>query len=1094
LDLKATLKKCGIVVTKYDGGAGRNKETQQPIVWFSFGTEQERRYDSPALQMDQPFDQLFSAAALEQVHYGATDVATETRMVVYRGAQPDHHVTEIFDAKTMKNHVPKLEATEGDRYAFAALYLRCRTSRPGGGFLVDLAAKYMASASVSVRQIRGFARVRGGPCAQNGPVGGFCPRAPHPRTRAESGPSGASRTRVRSRNARSLELTQPERDSGSSGVTLVAVSESRDGASLRTVARQSKLLQSVIEKMTTAPDQQARFFQAMMRYNDAFQEACSLYDKGGRFTFDESMFLLARAGTQQAYRDLASALRLKFGGTVLEPVDNLVGDVKPSKVWSAIVDIEIIESDGSKKMVKAWTWHVDDVSAELLDVLDDLGERGKFVRRGHNEVWLLFGGDKGGSSFKFGFIVLNEDTPQSPLHIRWLSAMGGAKDTRKNLERTALRPPFCAMIDALKSFDVVHVVLAAGQPQDEEAVVSAGEKDYTVTHASALVQKGISVDSSQCLGVSEEVLGRKPSVAPDHCIESGHVCGMLAVYDGFAVGVAVVMRPAVLDSVAKEFIARKPCDDPDAALARAREVVVGLVDSFLGENQGGTFWIEARGSRILCVAPFRQPIKLCSSRSGFLERLSLDRTLTGDNEFLALCFGHAGSSARLPCYACESTKPQMKILGELGAWRTPAGCSACAAKNPLNFDRNKDISSEARAKIVAGTGADGRLYAKNDHKSINHDPLFDFFPQAEVAFGPLHWLLGTGARALDTAVAALARLDGTSAAAAEAATKVHVATAKRIELAAVVSAIDDDIKASEALLQKRDAALAAKSEALSVAEERVAKQKRTASKRTMAGLEGAKIAHSRAQDLVAEVKDQIRDLKKSKKPAQKAVSDADKAVGEAEKQRRAVGPLVAAFFQSLDQKGVHIQVWFQKLIGRHASKMFAKADEIWADVAAACPPEVSDAFIEVRDKQVAYWKDISTISGGILSAEIQPESTIDLVVAAAARYQLAAAELESVGREGEAEVNLKRHSLVHIVDRLRVRKTVGFWSESAFESWHAILNAIERRYASIVELLRRAACVRKAFLVRTHRGGLAAEAELRERKSVGPRAKKVKTD
>ena len=56
-------------------------------------------------------------------------------------------------------------------------------------------------------------------------------------------------------------------------------------------------------------------------------------------------------------------------------------------------------------------------------------------------------------------------------------------------------------------------------------------------------------------------------------------------------------------------------------------------------------------------------------------------------------------------------------------------------------------------------------------------------------------------------------------------------------------------------------------------------------------------AHSRAQDLVAEAKDQIRDLKKSKKPAQKAVSDADKAVGEAEKQRRAVGPLVAAFFE-----------------------------------------------------------------------------------------------------------------------------------------------------------------------------------------------------
>ena len=50
---------------------------------------------------------------------------------------------------------------------------------------------------------------------------------------------------------------------------------------------------------------------------------------------------------------------------------------------------------------------------------------------------MCLGGDGGGGSFKDGIVVLNQDMPQSPLNVRWLGSVSGAKDTRDVLEKTA---------------------------------------------------------------------------------------------------------------------------------------------------------------------------------------------------------------------------------------------------------------------------------------------------------------------------------------------------------------------------------------------------------------------------------------------------------------------------------------------------------------------------------------------------------------------------------------------------------------------------------------------------------------------------------
>ena len=89
--------------------------------------------------------------------------------------------------------------------------------------------------------------------------------------------------------------------------------------------------------------------------------------------------------------------------------------------------------------------------------------------------------------------------------------------------------------------------------------------------------------------------------------------------------------------------------------------------------------------------------------------------------------------------------------------------------------------------------------------------------------------------------------------------------------------------------------------------------------------------------------------------------------------------------------------------------------------------------------------------------------------AAAAVYQAAAAQLKRGDAETDAPVNLKRHSLHHMLELLRTRRSVGSFAESAFESWHASVNGLERRYAGFVHNpTKKMHALRKAWLLKTH--------------------------
>jgi hypothetical protein len=69
----------------------------------------------------------------------------------------------------------------------------------------------------------------------------------------------------------------------------------------------------------------------------------------------------------------------------------------------------------------------------------------------------------------------------------------------------------------------------------------------------------------------------------------------------------------------------------------------------------------------------------------------------------------------------------------------------------------------------------------------------------------------------------------------------------------------------------------------------------------------------------------------------------------------------------------------------------------------------------------------------------------------------------------------------------RTLKTIGLFSESPFESIHALMNAITRAYLGITDPLKQMLAVRKGLAGRQDADARAAKATMLEKRAVGPR-------
>ena len=138
----------------------------------------------------------------------------------------------------------------------------------------------------------------------------------------------------------------------------------------------------------------------------------------------------------------------------------------------------------------------------------------------------------------------------------------------------------------------------------------------------------------------------------------------------------------------------------------------------------------------------------------------------------------------------------------------------------------------------------------------------------------------------------------------------------------------------------------------------------------------------------------------------------------------------------------------------------------------------------MRNLHEPFWQTICTISTAILKVNTPlSDEQIDAVEAAVKKYHELANQIEAVAPDELVDVNLKRHSIDHIMPMLRKRKSTGDFSESCWESWHARVNVLERAYSGFThDSLKHAAAVRKAWLVHTHPEARAADEEFREKR------------
>ena len=380
--------------------------------------------------------------------------------------------------------------------------------------------------------------------------------------------------------------------------------------------RQARLLEALARQVESNDERRGAVIKRVLERNEAFKIAAGMLGDADALGAGASAFLLDLVGSQQAYRKLASVLRVHFQRRILEPIERVthMSEVALPKRWTTEYEVDDVSSDGPRAKKTISAWHVVDVEQELGLELAALGKRtaygGRFVViscRQSNEVVITFGGDRGGETMKWGAVVSNVERPQDPMNVRLLSFMRGAKDTRDVLEATALRPAFTRQINALVHKVVLHV-----------ATIGRRVEGAVVARAVAFVPKSLEVASSAVEVRKVELEAPSPR-GPE--ADFSDCKGHLAVHEGFVVGVAVLLPDAA--------------DLVDSLAGGALDALRGRIKPYLRAPPAGACRVY--------VIPLAEPVPLGALL--IVERLALRRAHTGDWAYFCMARGHIGSAA-----------------------------------------------------------------------------------------------------------------------------------------------------------------------------------------------------------------------------------------------------------------------------------------------------------------------------------------------------------------------------------------------------------------------------------------------------------------
>ena len=342
--------RCGVELVRHNGTHGKNAETNTAINWYSFGTPSAR---TPADALRMPF-----SITDEDLEF----IANQPQLCPplergWRGC-PSHVLVRILErdghGKLVRRKLKKDENLSDDyKFAMGWLYQEGQ-NKDRDVVTLDIQPRFL-----------------GGPC--------------------------------RRRDRRRPPCKSPFAAGSSHGAHLVLASE-RQGVSSQTKRRASRAATELAQSMR--PGSTADLLEYAARNAKAMEDVENELDDSEDFDEGESLAMLHLLRTQTAYKEMAARLKLKFRRRILIPYGRLRKEVEVSEV-NTIEFIIQVDDDGTTRKARAWAWSVKDVFAELRSMLNDLYAYGEYEPRRFGEavncIWLLLGGDKGGSHFTSAF-------------------------------------------------------------------------------------------------------------------------------------------------------------------------------------------------------------------------------------------------------------------------------------------------------------------------------------------------------------------------------------------------------------------------------------------------------------------------------------------------------------------------------------------------------------------------------------------------------------------------------------------------------------------------------------------------------------------